>query len=608
MRNRWASFIITGMAAWITLVTYEPGRGEAPDATSEPAEPAIHAAALEPPNPIPESVNEEMERSRPHFQAAFPRAGADATLALGDTRQQVRSRFAAPDAVRRVGYADSPEVYEGWRYEDAEHQLDITWSAEGQVLAFTLAYPERSGGRTTVYRAGLSTSGEVLYSDVPLLPSREYAVDWTFQSGLRYTYLVGRAGGSLFVLGDDGGYSGAHFDSTLYGIDAETGRKLWEAPGKFGGVAFSASSDGRHAAILTWVNPATKEYETKLQWMDAQSGAVEWEQRWQEKPQTVSRMASADGVVVVEQRQDSSAGAANAFQVLHERTGDLLWEKKLSDDEKLLYESSGPNVIVIGSCRIQAYDPLTGQVAWVKDAHVKDWTLNNKLLRRMELSGIDVRRLQEPSESDRKLWILLEEGFTSLDLSNGATLAVLPYEPGNYYSSVGEDYMFIHKSDTSVYWKGRDFTTGLYDLKRKKLLWVAHGRGAYGVIQGDTLYYLLDDRPMAVDRESGTLLWQAPYTVGEMERGESGGDKQLLVAGDELWVPGNEQLFVLDRLTGALKHRLGNAVLGSAAIRPYLTDYGMVTSLQDGLYLGSANGTFTKLRPPDTTKIHHSPE
>jgi hypothetical protein len=80
------------------------------------------------------------------------------------------------------------------------------------------------------------------------------------------------------------------------------------------------------------------------------------------------------------------------------------------------------------------------------------------------------------------------------------------------------------------------------------------------------------------------------------------GDKQLLVRGDELWVPGKDHLFVLDRHTGAVKHRLGNVVLGSAAMQPLKNGYSLATPLNDGLYLGSTNGTFMRMPLPSLSK------
>lgn len=539
------------------------------------------------------------ELSREHLSKAFPELMVKKSLVIGDTQEQVKSLLGEPDAVRAVGFEDHPAVYAGWRYENTWHQLDITWSEQGNVLEYNLTYKASSGvgGQTVNFHALPYGLEKTTVTNVPLIPSRQSVAEWKFSSGLRYNFLVGRAVGTLLVLGHDGLYSGHHNDSILYGVDAESGRKLWEVPAKFEGLSFALSSDRKHTAVLTFLDAQTKEYETKLQWIDVLTGQQVWEQKWKEQSGKFSRLSSAKGVVVLEERQDSSSGSAAAsLRVLQESSGSLLWEKKLSADEKLLYDnSSNPFLIVIGSQSIRAYDPLSGRIVWSRQAVVKDTTINNQLKRYLELSNSDNRSLG--SEPTSRLWLLLEGGYTCLDITSGAVIAVLPYEPGNFYKAVNDDYMFIYKSDSPDYWRGTTFTTSLYNLKRQTTVWQTNGRGRYSAVAGNTLYYLLDDRPVAVELASGKQLWQSPYTVKDLERDQfKVGDKQPIVVNDELWVPGREQVFVFDRHTGELKNKLGNIVLGSAATKIFDTDYGMLNKLDDGLYVGSANGTFQKLK------------
>lgn len=537
------------------------------------------------------------ELSQKHISAAFMGSAAIKSLVIGDTQEQVRSLFGKPDYVRAVGFSDNPDVYTGWRYESANHQLDITWSELDAVMEYNLSYREGSGEGTVNFHASPFSLGQAAVSNVPLVPTRQQATEWKFDSMLRYNYLVGRAEETLLVLGHDGLYSGHHTDSILYGVAADTGQKLWEVPGKYAGAAYSLSSDHKHAAILTWLNPETMEYENKLQWIDVRKGNVVWEQKWTEQQQMVSRLISAKGAVVMEQRQDSSVGSAASLRALKESTGELLWEKNLSADERPLYDSSGPFIVVVGTHSIQAYEPLNGQVVWSRQDTVRDWTIHDDVRRYLELSNSDNRSFMKQSPS--RYWILLENGYTCLDLTSGATIAVLPYEKGNYYKVVSDDYMFIYKSDSPEYWKGTTFTTSLYDLKRNTTLWQTAGRGRYSNVEDDTLYYLLDDHPIAVELTSGNPLWQSPYAVRELERNIPNyefGDKQPVVVNDELWVPGKEQIFVFDRHSGALINRIGNLVLGSAAMQLFHTDYGLLNELHDGIYVGSANGTFSKIK------------
>ncbi len=56
---------------------------------------------------------------------------------------------------------------------------------------------------------------------------QEFVNEWNFIGDLAYSYLAGWTDNVILVYADDGGFSGYHFDSYLYGLDRKTGKKLW---------------------------------------------------------------------------------------------------------------------------------------------------------------------------------------------------------------------------------------------------------------------------------------------------------------------------------------------------------------------------------------------
>lgn len=348
---------------------------------------------------------------------------------------------------------------------------------------------------------------------------------WRFRSGLDYNFLVGRAGDTLLVLGDDGMIIGGFHDyRTLYGLDEQSGEKRWQIEVGYLGVDFFLSQDRRHLAVLTKIEP-------ELRWLDVRTGEVLW--RRAIDSDSSLHLAGAQGVVALAEKGFEQPGR---LRVLADQTGDLLWSKALTAGEALVVDAfAGPVLLIADTEGINAYEPLTGEIRWRLKGTPHRFT-DSPNARYYQLLKQDERNLGPPEHFRR--WLALEGRLVRVDLTSGEVGAALPLTDSRHVTLVGEDYALIRKT-SGPFWQDKDLKTAFYDLRWQETLWEVEGRGDFGVVEGDRLYYLLDGRPTVVDLTGGRLVWRAQHQIGA--------DKQPVLHGDFLFVPGKERVFVFEQ-------------------------------------------------------------
>jgi hypothetical protein len=126
--------------------------------------------------------------------------------------------------------------------------------------------------------------------------------------------------------------------------------------------------------------------------------------------------------------------------------------------------------------------------------------------------------------------------------------------------------------------------------------WRLPGAGSGAVTVGGRVYLLLEGVPTAVDLESGKIVWQTQ--AGCPEPGWHPGVR-LVATGDALLAPCVEDLLVLKLSDGQGVFRLRDVQLSYPDGREEEIRNGLINLDASGdLYIGSANGYFSRLRLP----------
>jgi hypothetical protein len=161
--------------------------------------------------------------------------------AAKDRMLEIFGEPAFTEESRNIHFTGEPlKTLEVWRYENETSELVITWTDNDKVYDFYFLLPEKK-----------------------LTTSLEPNIDWRFKSDLAFNYLAGISGNTLVVKGDDGGFSGMHDNSNLYGLDEQTGHKLWQIDAGWERIQYYLYKN--FIAVLTRVDGEKREYAPRLQ-------------------------------------------------------------------------------------------------------------------------------------------------------------------------------------------------------------------------------------------------------------------------------------------------------------------------------------------------------
>lgn len=440
----------------------------------------------------------------------------------------------------------------------------------------------------TLERLG-GIDGTALIAEVPgenpssALSWRKRAA-WEFKSELAYNFLAGRAGDTLLILADDGQIGGFHENSILYGIDERSGKKIWSISGGYTGIRYIPSLDNRHLAVLYGEEP-------ELKWIDARSGVVLWERNFPGKSIYDLKIALAGGLGVKELDrvviQLGDETESHKLLVFETADGGLLWEKQLHEEEGLLPDSRETPVIMLTTPEgITALDPSTGR---------QKWRVSGKTPRNIDShKAVYYQYLATDNRYfgvvDNHRWLVLADRFVKIDLSTGKTLAAIENNPGRHLTVLDDRYVLVQQAEEDYYLSGKTFSTLLYDTVKDLPLWETWGRILFGIIEGEVIYLTRGSEVLAMDLSEGNILWNTFIPQSSFDIG-----KQQVIAGDRLYVPAEQSIFVLNKNTGDILYLVVDVKIGAAQNRGALNGYGMLTGLDEALYAGSADGYFHKI-------------
>lgn len=510
----------------------------------------------------------------------------------GDSQKRMREIFGEPtwvDDSKTITMQSYPaETTEVWRYESNDSMLYIAWSEEVDVDRFQFRLKD-SSGTEFVYP---ENSWDLRFDEL-FAPSTEFPLVWRHQNDLAHNFLVGKVGDVLIIRGDDGNISGYHDHSNLYGLDANTGEKLWQIDAGYAGIEYVIEDDV--IAVLTRLDVVSMKYHTKLQAINPTTGKVIWSKEWPEESGFWHHLSTVKGGVVAVTQANDDDKFSN-IEVLDIRSGRVRWNQNFAANEWVLPVSRPSPVVLIASDEgITAYGVADGKQVWTLQGHTV------ALYNPVTFTHADSRHfIARPPV----IWLQLEDAHVKLDLQNGNKLAEIAVKENIRIVELDERYIFIQESlddNAQRFSQWEQVRTSLFDLIVDRVLWTMDGTGNGGFIEDDRIYFKLNGIPTAAMLESGEMLWQPTAFVDAADDSQYGlfSWGRPIVGKFNILLPTVNSLYIVDRETGVLQHRVNRVRFGYTGHFRIENLHGQLTDLDGALYVGSSNGYFSRLVWPD---------
>lgn len=478
---------------------------------------------------------------------------------------------------------------ETWRYERADAQFIITFSKEGQLKRTKWILPGE--GNPMTFYSGDNYEHSKDFTVAPLASTLPIKSEWHNQGDLNYSYLIGANKKVLVIKGDDGGYSGMHHDSSLYGVDRENGDKLWQIDAGFGGLTAYMDPSGNYVTVATAYNPQAKQYENRAQRIRLSDGKVIWELKPDGK--NGFGMLAAQGTIILWDQTGLYESGQTSATVLDSETGRSKWKMTLDKDARVI--NQGVNdlyVLIRDNKQLRAYDPDTGKESW--NIESQGAVLNDPNEHSYYAGG---PRIEPFKEQGSQRWIMLGSQWLLLDIKTGKSLAEYPASSREQFEVLDskQRYLLVQRSlDAEEYWGAYQYETILYDSFEKRALWRIDGKGSKGIIEEGNLYLVVNGVPTAVEFNTGHLLWRMPTTASVDTDLSNFAAGSYIILDKELLYPFGSDLLVIRKKDGSVRGRIQNMAMGYADLRELLTRNGTLNVSGNELYAGSANGGFTR--------------
>lgn len=535
-------------------------------------------------------------QSSPEWTELYASAGADAEtiatvvrseLEIGASRQRIERILGKPTYEETSNNVEMPgqlRTLAVSRYENDSSQLAITWEEDGTLRGYSFR------DRTDTIDFGIlplygTDSPTVLRSDSeaaykPLFaPSAPIDFEWRIRTKLPYNFLIGKAGGTLIVAGEDGGFSGMHESSHLYGINRKSGKIVWQHDFGHDSHSYALSEDGRRIAFAQRIG----EFGYELYVMETASGKKLWSKPLRlEGGDNVGTLVSSGSVAALTYITTEGDKKTTRVEARRMDNGSLMWSRTFEGEGELLPQDPSKPVFVLSKGtqlvldgKMTALDPKSGKTKW-------------ELPERIGIGDglFDITEDTRYSFSNASgYWMKGVDELALADPATGTTLLSLPplHDSQVHIESIDGRYMFLQKSnDGDRLYDSKDATSSLIDMRSGATLWSVKGRAERGVIAGGVLYYKLEGKPRAVRLADGGTIWESDFVA----RGK------LTVYANQLLVEGIPDVYALDAATGELLHRFRDIRIDYYDFTSSNNTYGTITVLDGRLYVGSSNGFF----------------
>ncbi|ETT33239.1 hypothetical protein C161_21712 [Paenibacillus sp. FSL R5-192] len=516
----------------------------------------------------------------------------DMKLNKATTSKQVAGWLGEPDwkesssNLNFTGYSMS--IGQTWRYEREDAQFLVTFNKNGRLVRtrWNLAQDNRNAvvsdwniSRADEYGFTTKIYGTTLPTTIPWKPV------WTNQGDINYTFLQAATDDVLLMKGDDGGFSGGYYEGSIYALDRHSGQQLWEINGGFGRQQAVVDAERKYVTIYTDYDPDKKKYVDRIRHLNLKNGKVMWTYTPKQNFK-LNGITAAKNIVVVDNPVVESS-SNSWLTVLDSANGKTLWTRKLATGYELLNKSADdPYVLYWEKNKLVAADPQSGRTVWSLKA--KRSTIE-QFVNDPYFDGIE--RLDPFATTNAERWLSLDNQWLLLDLNTGKKLAQFPARVGQRFEELNDGMLLIRENKNgNHYGEYEDFTTTLYDAKTGKTRWTLKGKIERGLVEEDQLYVIKNGYPAAVDYKTGETRWNAKDTIATLRHPTNQGS--YLVIDDQLLLPMDENLLVMNKKNGALLGRVHDVVMGNPEHRDRDAKNGMINRISNEVYVGSSNGRF----------------
>ncbi|MEK4362162.1 PQQ-binding-like beta-propeller repeat protein [Paenibacillus sp. FSL M8-0212] len=516
----------------------------------------------------------------------------DMKLNKATTSEQVAGWLGEPDwkesssNLNDTGYAMS--IGQTWRYEREDAQFLVMFNKNGRLVRtrWNLAQDNRNTvvsdwniSRADEYGFTTKIYGTTLPTTIPWKPV------WTNQGDINYTFLQAATDDVLLMKGDDGGFSGGYYEGSIYALDRHTGQKLWGINGGFGRQQAEVDAERKYVTIYTDYDPEKKKYVDRIRHLNLKNGKVTWTYTPKQNFR-LNGITAAKNVVVVDNPVVESS-SNSWLTVLDSANGKTLWTRKLATGYELLNKSADdPYVLYWEKNKLVAVDPQSGRTVWSlkgKRSTIEQFWSDPYT------GGIE--RLDPFATTNAERWLSLDNQWLLLDLNTGKKLAQFPARVGQRFEVLNDGMLLIRENKNgNHYGEYEDFTTTLYDAKTGKTCWTLKGKIERGLVEEDQLYVIKNGYPAALDYKTGETRWNVKDTIATLRHPTNQGS--YLIIDDQLLLPMDENLLIMNKKNGALLGRVHDVVMGNPEHRDRDAKNGTINRIGNEVYVGSSNGRF----------------
>jgi outer membrane protein assembly factor BamB len=408
---------------------------------------------------------------------------------------------------------------------------------------------------------------------------------WRVKSDLPYNFLIGELSEKLLIGGHDGGFSGMHDYSNLYALNRETGEKLWQVDYGFNLLNFLISEDEKSLVYLEYdanKNNAKQSF-YRLSAIDTNTGNMLWDMEIVfDTPVWNVLVSAAQHTVQLLAVTGDEAKKQTILQGYDMISGKRLWEKEFEGQTELRHQHYATPVLLVQKggfydayTELQGLDAATGRTLWTMPGRKFTTGVAEQIQE-------DLRNFTNDAST---VWTLSENSLILVDAAVGKELLELPFNDSYYYSRINEQFLLqLHATDGEKQYNSNSIVTSFIDLKSGKPIWSIDGRVYRGDIDDNVLYAVRDRELVAIEWRTGEIVWTSTVPA-----------ELVTVFGDYLYVKVGTDVIVLSKEDG-----FGGELLRDTRIDHYIIgdsyyNYGLMTNLNEELYIGSMDGTFTRL-------------
>lgn len=477
-----------------------------------------------------------------------------------------------------------------WRYEHADAHFVVTVSGEGSLEEWHWILPLTDESQSTISSYQYPSYGTYSFRKIPIATSKQVEWEWRNQGKLSFTYLLAATDDILLLLGDDGGYSGMHYDSSLYAIDRHNGDTLWELDAGHGLLSAYVDSNEEQVTVFTSYDAGRRDDRQMVRQIRLADG----EELWQYMPTPARELfvmsRTQDTVLLYSQPFEKEA--KGQLLVLDAGSGNPAWHTTFDKPYQIINRSTEePYILLLQDETLTAMDSATGKPQWSLSA---DRPLPEEMV---HFPHTFIESRLNPFHPQQSLrWVQLGGERLQLDVNTGEVKARYPLKANEIVTAVDERYLLIQKSlNHSDFWKASQFETSFYDLVEGSIKWTLPGKVSSAEVDGDYVYVVADGIPAQVNKYDGRLQWQM-QTTGLRAQGDPYTVGSIVVVGNQLLVPYGADLLIVNKQNGQILNRIQDVLIGYPDLQVTNMINGLLTHEEGAIYLGSANGYFSKLR------------